>query len=176
MRVLVLLLPWFLLFGCTRSMTFEVEGTAREGTRVNFGPRIIGTVQSVGRMNPDGFSSVAVAVDRDFVVPQHACAFVVGDEVNVRVGEVDTATEDWIPHCPLGDISVEGAMEGFFQQLGGTSFDDQVRRAIQPAASHIELPLPKPDEAQATEPDERGTESETEPETEPEPETETASD
>lgn len=142
-RVLVLLL---LLVGCTRSMTFEVEGTAREGTRVNFGPRIIGTVDSVAPMNPDGLSAVTVKVDRDFVLPDHACAYVVGDEVNVRVGETDSAREDWIPHCPHGDISVEGVMEGFFQELGESSFDQQVRQAIQPAASRIELPLPKPED------------------------------
>ncbi len=123
---------------------------------MNFGPRMIGTVQSVGAMNPDGVSAVAVSVDRDFVVPERACAYVVGDEVNLRVGEIDTATEEWIPPCPNRDISLEGVMEGFFQDLGG-SFDEQVRRAIEPSAARIELSLPKPE-------DETG---------EPEPETET---
>ena len=124
-------------------MTFEVEGTVREGARVNFGPRVIGTVKSVGAMNPDGLSTVDVALDRDFVAPENVCAYVVGDEVNLRVGEVNTATEDWIPHCPH-DISLEAVMDGFFEQLGGT-FDHQVREAIQPAAAQIELPLPKPE-------------------------------
>ena len=145
-----------LLCACTKTITIEVEGTGRVGEKVRHGPGEIGTIEAVGDTDEVGLTRLSVVVDDEFIIPQGACGYTIGDAVFIR-GGTHEPTETFIPHCEQGAASVDRVFEEFFDDIDdqaehGADFRDQVRRVIEPHAHMVRLDVPelKPD---STEPE-----------------------
>lgn len=146
-------LPILLLcVACTRTLTIEVEGAGRVGEKVRHGPGEIGTIQSVSEPDEEGLSRHSVSVAKDYIVPQGACAYAVGGTIFIRGSDYESTTDEFIPNCREGELSLESIFEGFFEEVDqqaveGADFRDQLRQTLQPHAQMAKLRIPerKPD-------------------------------